>query len=145
MSVQITLSFADAAAAAAAMARLAGPITQAEAALAQSVTAPAPAAAGKPKAEKPAAPASKPAADAAATSSAATPAAASEPKADKPAVLPYDALRVRVVKLASLNKDAVAPILAHFGVDHFTKVAEERRAEALELVNAALAQLEGVA
>lgn len=143
MSVQITLSFPDAAAAAAAMARLAGPIAQAEAALAQPVTAPA--ASGKPKAEKPAAPASKPVADAAATSSAATPAAASEPKADKPAVLPYDALRVRVVKLASLNKDAVAPILAHFGVDHFTKVAEERRAEALELVNAALAQLEAVA
>ncbi len=146
MSVQITLTFPDAQTAAAALLRVyGGDVTQGEAALRLPAAEPKPAAAaGKPKAEKPATE-SKPAADAAGTSSAATPAAAS-PKADaKPAVLPYDELKVRVVKLAAASKESIAPILAHFGVDHFTKVDEARRGEALAMVNEKLAQLEAVA
>lgn len=141
MTVQITLNFASAAEAAAALNRLVGPKTEAEAALAQPLAATP--ASPKPKAETTAKD-TKPAA-AKTETPAATPATAGTGKTDAPdkgEVLDYTVLQQAVFKLAGKDKSQIPPLLAKFGVPHFKEVPAEKRAEALAAVNEVLAQLE---
>lgn len=149
MTVQITLNFASAAEAAAALNRLVGPKTEAEAALAQPLAGtkekakPTTEAAKdpKPEAEKTA----KPEAAAKTEKSAATPATAATAQTgapDKGEVLDYTVLQQAVFKLAGKDKSQIPPLLAKFGVPHFKEVPAEKRAEALAAVNEVLAQLE---
>lgn len=148
MSVQITLNFASAAEAAAALNRLVGPKTEAEAALAQPLPGketakPEVAKDPKPKAETTA----KPTAAAKTETPAATPASAGTDQTDAPdkgetAPLEYEVLQKAVFKLASKDKARIPPLLAQFGVTHFKEVPAEKRAEALAAVNEVIAALE---
>ncbi len=145
MSVVITLNFATAAEAAAALGRMAGPITEAEAALRQPV-ATKDAATPKPSAEKTA---TKPAAAAETAKPAATKPSADTGKTDAPAKgeeqaakpLEYEVLQKSVFKLAGMDKAQIPPLLAKFGVTHFKEVPAEQRAEALAAVDAVIATL----
>lgn len=151
MTVQITLNFASPAEAAAALNRLVGPKTEAEAALAQPLPTkdkakPTTEAAKdpKPEAEKTAKD-TKPPAAAKTETPAATPATAATAQTgapDKGEVLDYTVLQQAVFKLAGKDKAQIPPLLAKFGVPHFKEVPAEKRAEALAAVNEVLAQLE---
>lgn len=125
MSIQVTFTFPDVAAAVAMLGALPG------ADKAPGNAKPAPAASPS------AAPADKP-------SSAKTPAPAPEkPKAEpKTEEMPYETLQKAVFKLAGLNRDAAVALNGQFGVKTMRDLPAEKRPTALAAVEAKIAELE---
>lgn len=143
--ITVTLTFDTAAAAASALALVAG--TSGHPTVKPSAP-PDPAPPAKPKAEKTAAPSpapeAQPSAPAAAEPSAVkTQADASPEKAatDDEKPLDYDVLRKAVFELAAKSRDAAAAVNTQFGVKTMKDLPAERRREALAAVQKALADL----